>query len=249
MKSVENFFWKIFRVFFPEQRKWACRALITAGISMLSGPLWVPYVNAFLSRYVRIDIPDASTTGWVCLVLGLLCLIANEALDRWPFKQKMTAEDKEDKNTLYELFSQMHLPTYDWFFHHGKSSMVYIPALHYHYGVEGYIQATQFHLHDQKIRESVELFYQSCSRAFSYGFYFAETSNPNLQKFSNQHNVHTDPNAKAAHDDFLNAVYEAEGHLKDLYKAVKTKYPDFDMEAMSKAARDEQRALSETTGF
>jgi hypothetical protein len=60
-------------------------------------------------------------------VLGLLCLIANEALDRWPFKQKMTAEDKEDKNTLYELFSQMHLPTYDWFFHHGKSSMVYIP--------------------------------------------------------------------------------------------------------------------------
>lgn len=181
--------------------------------------------------------------------LGLLSLIANETLDRWPSKKKMTAEDKEDKNTLYELFSQMHLPTYDWFFYHGKTSMVYIPVLHYHQGVEGYIQATQFHLHDQNIRKFIELFYQSCSRALSYACYFGETNNPHLQKFSHQHNVHTDPAAKAAHDDFRDAVCEAEGHLKELCKAVKTKYPDFDMEATSKAARDEQRTLYETTGF
>lgn len=249
LKIDEQFFWKIFRVFFPELRKWVTRALIAAGISMLSGPLWVPYVNAFLSRYASINIPDTSTSGWVCLGLGLLCLIANETLDRWPSKKKMTAEDKEDKNTLYELFSQMHLPTYDWFFHHGKITWVYIPALHYHYGVEGYIQATQFHLHDKEIRKSVELFYQSCSRAFSYAWYFVETNNPHLQKFGHQHNVHTEPLAKAAHDDFRNAVCEAEGHLKDLCKAVKTKYPDFDMEETSKIAKDEQRSYSKALNF
>ncbi|EPJ8150511.1 hypothetical protein LJ627_005168, partial [Citrobacter freundii] len=91
--------------------------------------------------------------------------------------------------------------------------------------------------------------YQSCSRAFSYAWYFVETNNPHLQKFGHQHNVHTDPLAKAAHDDFRNAVCEAEGHLKDLCKAVKTKYPDFDMEETSKIAKDEQRSYSKALNF
>ncbi|MCE6966367.1 hypothetical protein K6W81_21185 [Enterobacter sp. MW07] len=243
MKIDEQFFWKMFRVFFPELRKWVTRALITSGVAMLSGPLWVPYVNAFLSKYASIDIPDTSTTGWIFLGIGLFGLIVNEVLDRWPSKKEMTAEDKEDKNTLYDLFSQMHLPTYDTFFHYGKTSMVYLPVLHYHYGVEGCIGSTQFHLHDKEIKSSVESFHHSCARAFSYGHYFSETSHPDLQKFSHRHNIHTDPEAKAAHDDYLNAVREAEGHLKELCRAVKTKYPDFDTEKTSKSAKDEQRAF------
>lgn len=242
MKVNEQQIWRVIRLFFPEQRKWVARVLVLAGIPLISGPLWQPYLDAFLARYFDINVPSPNITiGAVLLTLGLLGVIANEALDRWPKKISVSVEDDADKQTLHGLFSELHLPSLDLFIHYGKLSATYTPVLHYFYGLEGVVHASKYHIHDQSLKVGVEHLYASLSKALSYGEFFTETANENIQKFDNRQDVHAAPRAREAHDAFIQAVCDTETHLKALCMAVRSKYPGFDLDATSRHALEDYR--------
>lgn len=246
MKVSEQQIWRVIRLFFPEQRKWVARVLVLAGIPMVSGPLWQPYLDAFLAHYFDTNVPSPNITiGAVLLALGLLGVIANEMLDRWPKKISVSVEDDADKQTLHGLFSELHLPTLDMFIHYGKLSMTYTPVLHYFFGLEAVVQASKYHIHDQSLKMGVERLYASLSKALSYGEHFTDTPNEKLQKFDNRNDVHVDPRAREAHDAFIQAVYDTETHLKALCMAVRSKYPSFDLDATSRHALEDYRRYNQ----
>lgn len=246
MKFNEQKAWKVIRLFFPEQRRWVVRVLVVAGLSMLSVPLWEPYLNAFLARYIDLSVPSPNATfGWILLVLGIIGVIANEVVDRWPKRISVSVEDEADKKTLHGLFAELHLPTLDLFIHYGKLSMTYIPVLHYFSGLEAVVQASKYHVYDRQLKEGVERLYASLSKALSYGEYFTDTSNEKLQKFDSRHDVHADPRARGAHDAFIQAVYDTETHLRALCMTVRSKYPDFDLDATSRQALEDYRSYNE----
>lgn len=242
MKVSEQQIWRVVRLFYPEQRKWVAKVLVLAAIPLISGPVWQPYLDAFLASYFDINVPSTNITiGAVLLALGLLCVIANETLDRWPKKISVSVEDDADRQTLHGLFSELHLPTLDLFTHYGKLSATYIPVLHYFYGLEGVVHASKYHIHDQSLKVGVEHLYASLAKALSYGEFFTETADENIQKFDNRQDVHAAPRAREAHDAFVQAVYDTETHLKALCMAVRSKYPGFDLDATSRHALENYR--------
>lgn len=245
MKFNEQKIWQVIRLFFPEQRRWAARALLLAGIGMVTGHVWEPYLNAFLAQYLNINVGNPNTTiGGILLASGVFGVIANEVLDRWPKQISVSVEDDADKKTLRGLFSELHLPTLDLFVHHGKLSMIFTPVLHYFSGLEAVVLASQYHLNDCQLKDGVERFYTSLSKALSYGNYFIDTSNEDLQMFDSRHHVNIDLYAPE-HDAFTQAVYDTESHLRALCRAVRSKYPDFDLDDTSRQAQEDYRRYKE----
>lgn len=234
----------ILRIFFPEQRRWVTRLFLLVGVPLVAGRFWEPYANALLSHYLdlRIPIEAATYTGWTLISLGLVVLAINETLDRLPKKAAVSLTEGADRKSLGVLFSEVHLPTIDLFVHYGKLSTTYYPTLHYFYGIEGYVNSANFHIHDQSLRRKILALYDSLKRALSFGEFFKETSSPAFFKFDSRHDVHRDPRAKAAHDGFLNAVYETEENIRALCQATREKFPDFDFETTNNAAIENYRA-------
>lgn len=242
MQFNENSLWKFIRLLFPEQRKWAARMLLAAGLSLVSGPLWEPYLNALLARYAEISVPNPSPTiGGLLLALGIIGVIINEVLDRRPKRVSVSIEDHVDKSTLYELFSELHLPTLDQFIYYGRLSMTYTPVLHYFYGLQAVVQASKFHVYDRQLKEDANSLCASLTTALSFGEYFTDTANDKLQKFDSRHDVHADPRARAAHDGFIQAVNDTDTHLRSLCIRVRSKFPDFDMDVTSRQALEAYR--------
>lgn len=243
MNNYHQIALQIIRIFFPEQRKWVARILIASAIPMLTGPVWEPYLNAVLRRYGDFVVPNPNVTaGWVLLVCGLVVFAANEVLDRRPKQVRVPVEDVADRKTLLTLFSELHLPTLDQFIHYGKLSITYVPVLHHFHGSEGVVQASNFHLHDRVIKSEVGGLHAALSRALSFGEYFVEMPNEKLQKFDSRRDIHADPRAREAHNDFIQAVYDVETHLRALCAAVRSKYPDFDFEATNRRALDDYKS-------
>ncbi|WP_409286032.1 hypothetical protein [Pseudomonas protegens] len=238
MAQDNKWYWTLaMRLLFPEQRKWVARALITAGIPMVTGPFWEPYVNAALEHYAGFSVPVPNVfAGWAILVLGLLVFIFNEVSDRRPKKEVTSYEDLADRKSMEKLFSNLYMPALDKFFHFGKLSITYVPILHYFYGLEGFVQASSYHIHDAELKGDVDKLYAALSRALSHGEYFVEMPNVELQKFDSHRDIHADADAYRAHQDFLSSVHAAEDHLRSLYRRVSTKYPDFDFLKTSQAA-------------
>ncbi|MDR0996217.1 MAG: hypothetical protein LBL69_00970 [Zoogloeaceae bacterium] len=252
MKFDQQKVWQVIRLFFPEQRKWAAKLLLLSGSAIVTGPKWVPYVDAFFVRNFDINVLSPDPTIEVALlvigvffsVLGVLGVIANVVLDLWLKRSSVSVEDDADKKTLQELFSELHLPTLDIFIYYGKLSMVYTPVLYYFSGLEAIVQAAKYHIHDRKLKEGVECLYVSLSKALSYGEYFTDMPNKNLQKFDSRRDIHVDPRAREAQDAFIRAVYDTETHLKELCRMVRSKYTDFDLDATSRQALDNYRSNS-----
>lgn len=238
MIQESNRYWALFiRLFFPEQRKWVARILIVAGISMVTGPMWEPYAKAALEHYAGFSVPAIDvTTGWVILILGLAVFSINEVLDRRPNIKVASDQDVADRKSMEILLSNLYLPALDKFFHFGKLSMVYAPVLHYFYGLDGFVQASKYHVHDTQLKDEVDGLYVGLSRALSLGEYFVEMPNEELLKFDSRRDIYVDPDAKRAHEDFVNAVCAAENRLRGLCRLVSSKYPDFDFQATDRAA-------------
>ncbi len=234
---------QVIRVFFPEQRKWVARILIVSAIPMLTGPIWEPYLNAVLRRYGDLVVPNPNAVaGWILLACGLTVIVANEVLDRWPRKVEISIEDKADRKTLVTLFSELHLPTIDSFIHYGKLSITYVPVLHHFAGLEGVIHASNFHLHDRALKMELDRFHAALAKALSFGEYFVEMPNMELQKFDSRRDVHADPRAREAHDTFLQSVYDTEVSLRALCSMVRSKYPEFDFDATNRRAIEDYRS-------
>lgn len=234
----------ILRVFFPEQRRWVTRLFLGVGVLLVAGRFWEPFANALLARYfsVRVPVEAATDTGWILIGLGLFVLAINECIDRWPQKATEDLKGGADRKSLVALFSEIHLPTIDMFVHFGKLSSTYFPALHYFYGVEGFVTSANFHMHDQQLRAKCIALYGSLKRALSFGNWLAQTSDSRLLKFDSRHDIYRDPSAKAAHDEFLKAVYETEENIRALCQATREKFPDFDFGVTNKAALDNYHA-------
>ncbi|AYH27075.1 hypothetical protein N4227_14285 [Yersinia enterocolitica] len=243
MAAKKKWYWTlIMRFFFPEQRKWVARALIAAGIPVVTGPMWVPYANAALEHYAGFSVPDPNvSTGWKILALGLVVFVVNEVLDRRPKDKVASNEDVADRKSMEILFSNLYLPAFDQFFHYGKQSVIYVPVLHYFFGLEGFVQASSYHVHDAKLGSDVHGLHSSLCRALSYGEYFVEMSNADLQKFDSNRDTHVDPDAKRVYEDFISSVSVAEDHLRSLYTNVSAKYPDFDFTRTNQTALAEYR--------
>lgn len=243
MTQEKKWYWTlIMRLLFPEQRKWVARVLIGAGISMVTGPMWEPYANAALEHYAGFSVPAPNVTaGWVILTLGLVVFIVNEILDRLPGLKMASVEDVADRKSMDILFSSLYMPAFDKFFHFGKLSITYLPALHYFSGLEGFVETASYHVHDKELRRNIDGLHSSLSRALSHGEYFVEMPNAELQKFDSRRDIYIDPNAKRAHDDFVNSVYTAEEHLRNLCRRVCVKYPDFDFSRTNRTALAEYR--------
>lgn len=237
------------RIFFPEQRKWVARVFIVCGLPLVAGQVWEPYANALLSKYleVRVTVEAATYTGWALLIIGMIVFVVNEVLDRLPKRLVVTAEDTADRQSLIALFSQIHTPSLDLFFHYGKLSMTYYPVLHYFYGIEGFVQASRFHIHDVNLKTTIEALYSSLAKALSFGEFFSQTANPDLYKFDSRHDIHMTPRAKEAHDTFIAAIYAAEGHLRTLCEQTSKKFPDFDFAATNTAAAENYRSYHAQT--
>ncbi|WP_323661100.1 hypothetical protein [Pectobacterium versatile] len=243
MAEEKKWYWTlIMRFFFPKQRKWVARALIASAISMVTGPMWEPYANVALEHYAGFSVPAPNVTaGWVILALGLVVFVANEVLDRLPRGKVISNEDVVDRKSMEILFSNLYLPAFDQFFHYGKQSVIYVPVLHYFYGLEGFVQASSYHVHDAELRSDVDGLYTSLSRALSHGEYFVEMPNAELQKFDSNRDFHLDPDAKRIYEEFVSSVYVAEDHLRSLYRHVSAKYPDFDFTRTNRTALAEYR--------
>ncbi len=230
------------RYLFPEQRKWVAKVLIVSGLSLLLGPAWVPIANAVLQRYADFSVPETDqSTGWVILVLGLLAFAFNEFLGASRKTEVISAQDVADRNSMKLLFSNLYLPALDEFFHFGKLSITYIPALHYFYGLEGFVRASNYHVHCEQLKREVDGLYAELSKALSFHAYFVEMPNADLQKFDSRRDIYRDHDAKQAHDDFVNAVYAAEAHMRSLCTLVSSKYPDFDFSETNRLALNDYR--------
>lgn len=230
------------RLLFPELRKWVARALIAAGIPTVTGPIWEPYANAALEHYAGFSVPAPNViTGWVILILGLVVFAVSEVLDRWPRITVTSDEDVADRKSMEMLFSNLYIPVLDKFFQYGKRSVTYLPILHYFYGLEGLVQTSTYHVHDAELKSDVDGLYSALSRALSHGEYFVEMPNPELQKFDSQRDIHADPDAKKAQEDFVSSVFGAERHLRSLCRSVSAKYPDFDFSRTDRTALAEYR--------
>ncbi|EGQ8098939.1 hypothetical protein ACEV8A_19010 [Vibrio parahaemolyticus] len=242
MKSIkfnEQTIWKIIRIFFPEQRKWVARLLVIFGLPMVGSPVWEPYLNAILTRYFQISVPSPNPiVGGSLLALGIMGVIVNEWLDRRQKPDTVSVEDISDRKTLEEIFEELHLPTLDLFFHYGKVTMVYTPVLHYFYGLEALVKASKYYVYDHELSEDVDRFYVSLTKALSYGEYFVDTPKDKLLKFDSRRDIYIDTKAKKAHDGFTQAVSDTEAHLRELCKAVRLKFPDFDLNATSRRAME-----------
>lgn len=228
MKINKELIQRVLSVLFPEQRKWIVRVLVLAGISIVSAPFWEPYLNAALTNYFGVSVPmPNATTGWILLALGIVGAICNVVLDRRDKQITVSVEDASDRETLTMLLSELHMPTLDTFIAYGKTSMAYIPVLHYFSRVDAVVNSSAFHLHDPQLKEKVGHFHAALSKALSFEEYFVETSNDKLQKFDSRRDVHADPQARKAHDGFIQSVWDTERHIKELCQSVRSKYPDF----------------------
>lgn len=218
INAVADVFERIYKLLRPEPRKWVVRFVITSGVTLLSTPAWGPYLDAYLKKKYDLSIIPAPTyTGWVLFIVGLLILYANYIIDSKPKMEKEDSEErKADKKSLYKLFSQLHIPSMDEFFHHGRMSMVYIPATHYADGLSALINSSNFHLHDKEILLSVIALDESLRKSFSLYGYFTETANKDLFKFDSKFRIHSDAEARRAHDDFIESVCVAEKKPKEI---------------------------------
>jgi len=234
----------LLRIFFPEQRKWMARIFILFGLPLVAGKVWEPYVNALLQRYLEIHIPvEAATyTGWTLIAIGLFLFSVNEILDRLPKRTHLSPEEMADRQSLNTLFREIHIPSIDMFVHYGKLSITYYPALHYYYGIEGFVNSSSFHIHDIAIKSAVEALHESLGEALNYGEFFRETPNHDLHKFDSRRDIHTDPRAKAAHDGFISSVYRTEAAMRTLCGLTRGKFPDFNFDETDKLALKNYRA-------
>ena len=228
------------RLLFPKLRNTIIVALIVPGVSLVSGPAWQQYVDAYVYHTWNIKIPPVNVvSGWVLLALGLLLLVAGEYRDREVAKPKGASPlDMADSKSLHKLFSTIHLRTLNQFFHHGKGGMIYTPAAHYLDELESVIQAVQYQLHDQQMSTEIYGLCHALSAAFESIDYFTPASSPELLKFDSAQDIHTDPEARKVRDDFKTAVLAAERHLQSLCRLVSGKYPDFDFDVTDRLALD-----------
>lgn len=234
---IQELFRLLVRLLFPELRKKIIWALVIAGISLVSGPGWQPYVNAILQHFWSITIPPADVaTGWILLSLGLLFFVAGELRDRGVGGKVPSPQEVADLKALRKLFSTIHLPTLTKFFQHGKGTMIYYPVSHYVDDLEGVIHAAQYQLHDQKLKEEANGLHQALNAALEQIDYFSPTSNPDLLTFESKHDIYANTEAREARDCFLSAVQAAEGHLHNLCRLVSSKYLEFDFDATDRAA-------------
>lgn len=226
------------RLLFPKLRNTIIVALVVSGVSLVSGPAWQQYVDAYVYHTWNIKIPPANeVSGWVLLTLGLLLLIAGEYRDREAAKQKgPSPKDVADSKALRKLFSTIHLRTLNQFFHHGKGAMLYTPATHYFDELEGVICAAQYQLHDQQMSTEFYGLYHGLRAALESMDYFSPASSPDLLKFDSEHDIYADPEARKVRDDFKEAVLAAERHLHNLCRLVSAKYPDFDFDVTDRLA-------------
>ncbi|MGP6489454.1 hypothetical protein [Duffyella gerundensis] len=242
MKFDINTILLIYKVLRPEPRKWVSRVLILAGLPLLSSPVWVPYVDAFLKKRYDLTVPQAATslTGWGLILIGLIMIFINYKIDSKPeVKREDSEEKKADKETLYQIFSQIYIPAMDQFFHHGKMSMVYLPVLHFKTGLSALISSSNFYLHNKELKESVLALEKNLDKSLSFFGYFSETPNADLQKFDSKFKIHSNKQAREAHEEFTQSIYKTEEKLKELCAQTRDHFPDFDFTVTNKNAIDD----------
>lgn len=236
---IQEFVRLLLRLLFPELRKKIIGALVFAGISLVSGPVWQPYANAILQHNWNITIPPADVfAGWILLSLGLVFLVAGEIWDQSTKRTVASPLGVADSKKLRKLFSTIHLPTFTKFFQHGRGTMIYFPVTHYVDELEGVIHAAQYQLDDQQLSAEANGLFQALSAALQQIDYFSPASNSDLLKFESKHDIYANPEAREARDGFLSAVHAAEGHLHSLCRLVSSKYPDFDFDVTNRLALD-----------
>ena len=228
------------RFFLPEQKKWVVKILILTGTMIVSGvPIWVPILNAVLEKYGKFTFAEPDPViGWVLLAVGLIIFTVFEVVDRSPKTKAISAKDVADRNALDKLFSRIDLRPLNKFFHHGKGTMIYFPAVHYCEELGHLVSGAQFHLHDSQINRAVNGLQEALGQALEQIDYFGQASNEDLLKFESKRDIHVDPDARHARDSFLSAVRAGEENLRNLCRLVSTKYPDFDYEATSQMTYD-----------
>ncbi|WP_339440674.1 hypothetical protein [Pseudomonas proteolytica] len=245
MNQIVDRGWELLqRLLFPQQRKWVAGILIVAGLSMLTTPAWAPYADAILEHFWGIKMPStaaATGLGVLILVMGVAIHIFNEYLERRPSTPLLEAPqvspaDFADQRSLVELFSNLHVPTFDQFFQLGQESKFYLPMLHYYFGLKDFVQASEYHLHDAQMESEISALHNSLTLAVSFGGYFTDTSNPDLQKFDCRWDVDADSNEKRASETFHYAVTESRDRLRKVCKLIKSRYPDFDFKSTNRAA-------------
>ncbi|UCQ53890.1 hypothetical protein DCF75_14450 [Edwardsiella tarda] len=243
MKFNEDFFWKVVRFIKGEPRKWLGRVMVLAALAMITDSFWAQLFSAFLVKYfgVNPETPDW-WPGWVLLAISIAIIFINHNIDNQPKVVEVSIEDKSDKKTLFSLFCEIHIPSMDLFFENGRSSFIYVPAIHYAMGVESIVSSSTFYIHDSRIKALVFEFYEYFSSALSFPGYFKETNNPNLQKFNEKYRIHSDSDAREAFDKFGVAIREAERCFKSLCLAVREKYPEFDFNVTNRKAADDYTA-------
>lgn len=240
MKIKEETIFRIIKIFKPEPRKWVARILAVAALPLISTPVWEPYARAILAAKFGINVPPAtSSAGWILLFLALIIIAINHYIDSKISGEGHSSKYESDQKNVTILFNEIHTITIDNFIEYGRGSMILLPAGHYSSGVEGVINSSNFHIHDDKLRRKILIFSQWFTKSFSFYSYFTDTANPKLQKFNSRRSIHSDPHAKKAYEDFHNCINELEISFKSLCTYVNEKFPGFDFNQTNKAAFDD----------
>lgn len=202
----------------------------------MAAPL-APYLDASTKQQLSIvGFPVACVLGLVAaLILGpirahsaALRLLASPAGD--------SLEAQKDKEILSKILGEIYTPAFDNFIYYGRSHIIYDNILHFWEGFNGIVISSSFHIYDERLRELILRLHAAWKKSLSFSQYFVQTNDGHFHKFNNLLNIYRDQDAKAAHDEFLVAINQADQYLRELLAKIREKFPDFDIESTNSVA-------------
>lgn len=221
---------------------WVYYILSFAALACMAVPL-APFLDAPTRQQLSVvGFPFAIALGLVAAIVLNPIRAHSAALRLIATPAGESPEAKKDRETIFKLLSEVHTHTFDSFIYYGRLHFIEDSIFHFWEGINGKVNASNFHLYDEDLRAATLGLHEAWKKSLSFGRYFIGTNNGRLHKFDSRHDIYRDPEAKAAHDAFSEAINEADQYLRSLLAIVHKKFPDIDIEITNSIALADYRS-------
>lgn len=221
---------------------WGYYIMSFAALTCMAAPL-APFLDAPARQQLSIfGFPFAIALGLVAALVLNPIRAHSAALRLIATPAGESPEAKKDRETIFKLLSEVHTHTFDNFIYYGRLHCIDDSIFHFWEGLNGKINASNFHLYDEDLRAATLGLHAAWGKSLSFGKYFIDTNNGRLHKFDSRHDIYRDQEAKAAHDAFSEAINEADQYLRSLLALVRNKFPDIDIETTNSNALADYRS-------
>ncbi|MFM1705662.1 hypothetical protein [Aeromonas salmonicida] len=218
---------------------WAYYLVSFIVLVCIAAPL-APFIDAQTKADLSvIGFPIAIVFGLVAAVILNPIRAHSAALRLISSPCGKSPEKKKDGEVLIKLLSEIHTPTFDRFIHFGRMHIIYDDITHFWEGFNAIVCASNFHIHDPKLRDVINDLHKSWEKSLSFYAYFVSTNNASLHKFDSRHDIYRDENARAAYDAFGATIDIADKKLRDLLALVRDEFLEIDIEATNTIAMND----------